>query len=55
MSIMMMNMGLSSLGTFFAGMLAESISVQWAIGGLAITLTGFSIIGLIPRRVRSLE
>jgi MFS family permease len=38
MSIMMMNFGLSSLGTFFAGVLAESISAPWAIGGLAMIL-----------------
>lgn len=55
MSIMTMNMGLSSLGTFFAGMLAESFSVQWAVGGLAITLVGLSMVGLIPRTVRKLE
>jgi len=55
MSIMMMNFGLSSLGTFFAGVLAESLSVQWAIGGLAMILVGGSLLGLIPRRVRSLQ
>ena len=38
MSIMMMNFGLSSLGTFFAGILAERISAPWAIGGLAMIL-----------------
>jgi MFS family permease len=55
MSIMMMNMGLSSLGTFFAGVLAESISVQWAIGGLAIILGVISLVGFVPRLVRKLD
>jgi len=43
MSIMMMNFGLSSLGTFFAGVLAESISAQMAIGGLAAALVAISL------------
>jgi MFS family permease len=36
MSFMMMGIGFSSLGTFFAGILAEHLGVQWAIGGMAI-------------------
>ena len=36
MSILMMNWGLSGLGTFFGGVLADSIGAQWAIGGLAL-------------------
>lgn len=38
MSILMMNQGLSGLGTFFVGMLTEEIGVQWAIGGFAAVL-----------------
>ncbi len=56
MSIMMMNFGLSGLGTFFAGVLAERISAQWAIGGLAITLVALSLGGyLLSPKLRKLE
>jgi MFS transporter, DHA1 family, staphyloferrin A biosynthesis exporter len=47
MSLMMMNWGLSGLGTFFAGVLSESISVQWAIGGFATVLSLFTLVILI--------
>ena len=43
MSILMMNQGLSGLGTFFVGMLAEGIGVQWAIGGFAAILVFLSV------------
>jgi predicted MFS family arabinose efflux permease len=51
MSILMMNQGLSGLGTFFVGILAESIGVQWAIGGFAVVLILLSIyfILFLPR------
>jgi MFS transporter, DHA1 family, staphyloferrin A biosynthesis exporter len=42
MSIMSMSFGLSSLGAFFAGLLAQDIGAQWAIGGLAIVLVAVS-------------
>ena len=38
MSIMMMQWGFMSLCTFFAGVLAEIIPVQWVIGGFAALL-----------------
>ena len=38
MSILMMNQGLSGLGTFFVGILSEGVGVQWAIGGFATVL-----------------
>jgi hypothetical protein len=38
MSIMMMQWGLMSLCTFFAGMLAEVLPVQVVISGLAVAL-----------------
>ncbi len=38
MSFMMVGFGLSSLGTFFGGILAETMGIEWAIGGLAIVL-----------------
>jgi hypothetical protein len=44
---MMLNFGLSGLGTFFAGMLAEGISAQWAVGGLSMVLVGISFLAII--------
>jgi MFS family permease len=38
MSFMMLGFGLSSLGTVFGGILAETMGIAWAIGGLAIAL-----------------
>lgn len=38
MSFMMLGFGLSSLGTFFGGILAETMGIEWAIGGLALAL-----------------
>jgi MFS family permease len=38
MSFMMLGFGLSSLGTVFGGILAETMGIEWAIGGLAIAL-----------------
>ena len=38
MSIMMMQWGFMSLCTFFAGVLAEIMPVQWVIGGFAALL-----------------
>jgi hypothetical protein len=38
MSILMMNQGLSGVGTFFVGFLSEGVGVQWAIGGFAAAL-----------------
>ncbi|MGD9142567.1 MAG: MFS transporter [Dehalococcoidia bacterium] len=51
MSFMMMGLGFSSLGTFFAGILAESVGIQWAMGGFAVMLVIASIglIVLTPR------
>jgi len=56
MSILSMNMGLTSLGTFFAGILAESIGVQWAVGGFAMVLVLLSLWGLLfMTRIRKLD
>ena len=56
MSIMSVSFGLSSLGTFFASMLAESISPQWALGGLAIILAIISTgVFLFIPRIRKLD
>ena len=56
MSFMMMGIGFSSLGTFFAGVLAETIGIEWAIGGLALLLVAASaaLLVLTPR-LRELE
>ena len=56
MSVNMMDMGLSSLGTFAAGLLAEGIGAQWAIGGFALILVLLMTLTLvfIPR-IRKLD
>jgi MFS family permease len=56
MSFMMMGIGFSSLGTFFAGVLAEALGVGWAIGGLAMILVLTSVALLMfTSRLRKLE
>jgi MFS family permease len=56
MSFMMMGIGFSSLGTFFAGILAEAVGVQWSIGGLAMALVLVSIMMLtFTTRLRRLD
>jgi MFS transporter, DHA1 family, staphyloferrin A biosynthesis exporter len=56
MSIMMLNFGLSSLGTFFAAVLAQTLSAPWAIGGLALVLVGISLSSLLfVSRLRKLD
>jgi len=56
MSIYMMEFSLMSFGTFGAGVLAEAIGVQWAIGGFAMVLVFLCILALafLPR-LRRLE
>jgi len=56
MSFMMMGLGFASLGTFFAGILAETIGIQWSIAGLAILLVVVSgaLLTFTPR-LRKLE
>ncbi len=44
MSTNMLYIGLSQLGTFFAGIIAESVGVQWAVGGFAALLTIIAIL-----------
>ena len=43
-SFVMMNSGLASLGTFLTGVLAESIGIQWSLGGMAMLLVAVSLI-----------
>lgn len=56
MSFMMMELGFSSLGTFFAGIMADVVGVQWAIGGLAIMFVVMSVfLTVLTPRLRRLE
>jgi len=56
MSFMMLGFGLSSLGTFFGGILAETMGIQWSIGGLAIALVIVSLAMLLfSSRLRRLD
>lgn len=56
MSFMMMGIGFSSLGTFFAGLLAESVGIQWSVGSLAALLVIVSVLLFTgTTRVRRLD
>jgi MFS family permease len=56
MSFMMLGFGLSSLGTFFGGILAETIGVEWSIGGLSIALGIISVAMItFSSRLRKLD
>jgi MFS family permease len=56
MSIFMMQWGLMSLCTFFAGVLADVIPVQWVVGGLATALIILSTLTMIfIPRIRRLD
>ena len=56
MSLYMMEFGLTSFGVFGAGVLADNVGVEWAVGGLAILLVIFSILALIfSPRLRKLD
>ena len=56
MSFYEMDHGLTSLGTFGVGLLAEAAGVQWAVGGFAMILVFLSVLTLafVPR-VRRLD
>ncbi|MDP2729733.1 MAG: MFS transporter [Dehalococcoidales bacterium] len=51
MSIYMMQFGLQSFSSFAAGLLAEGVGIQWAIGGFAMVLVFLCIMALffVPR------
>ncbi len=56
MAIYMMEFGLTSLSVFFAGVLADSIGVQWAIGGLAMALMAMCAVVLVMSpKLRALQ
>ncbi len=56
MALYMMQFGFASLSTFLAGILAEGVGVQWAVGSLAILLTVLTVgvIAVAPR-IRKME
>jgi MFS family permease len=56
LSFFMLCFGLSSLGAFFAGILAEGIGVQWAVGSLAMLLIVMTLLvfAAVPR-IRQLD
>ena len=56
MSLIIMQFGLSSLGTFSAGEIAQSFGVQWGVGGFAMLLVALSILAIIVfPRLRNLN
>ncbi len=56
MSIYMMQFGLTSFTTFAAGAMAESMGVQWVVGGFAMALTVISLLAIVfARRLRQLD
>ena len=56
MSIYMMEFGLTSLSVFVAGVLSDSIGIQWAIGGLAVALMALTAAVLVfSPRLRALQ
>lgn len=56
MSLYMMEFGLMSLGVFFASILAESMGIQWSVGGFALSFAFLSLLTLtfVPR-IRNLD
>ncbi len=56
MSIYQMNFGFTAFGVFAAGMIAESIGVQWAVGVFAAMLLVLSAVALfVVPRIRRLD
>jgi len=55
MSFFMLGFGFGSLGAFFAGLLAEGIGPQWAVGSLAIVLVLVTLAMMMVPRLRKLD
>jgi MFS family permease len=56
MSVQMLGFGMSSLGAVFGGVMAETLGIQWSVGGLAIALAVVSTLILIfSSRLRTLD
>lgn len=56
MSIYMMQFGITSFAVFAAGLIAEKVGPQWALGGLAMVLIAVSLLAFafVPR-IRNLD
>jgi MFS family permease len=56
MSFQMLGFGLSSLGTVFGGVLADTLGIRWSVGGLAMALAVITVfILLFGQRLRRLD
>jgi MFS family permease len=55
MSFFMLGFGFSSLGAFFAGLLAEGIGAPWSVGSLAVVLLIFTLVTMAMPQVRKLD
>jgi MFS family permease len=56
MSFFMLGFGFSSLGAFFAGIMAEGVGVQWAVGSLAMLLVVICLLAFaVVPRIRKLD
>jgi MFS family permease len=56
MSFFMLGFGFSSLGAFFAGIIAEGVGVQWSVGGMAMILVIVTVMALaMSPRLRKLD
>ncbi len=56
MSIYQMNFGFTAFGVFAAGLMAESMGVQWALGGFAGALVMLSAVAIfVVPRIRRLD
>jgi MFS family permease len=56
MSFLMLGFGLSSLGAFFAGLLAEGVGAPWSVGSMAIVLVILTLVLMVTsKRLRKLD
>lgn len=56
MSVYMMQFGLTSFSAAIAGVIAETVNIQWVIGGLAMLLAVISLVTLgFAKRLRQLD
>jgi MFS family permease len=56
MSLLLMQFGLTSFGAFLAGVLAEEVGIQLALGGFAVVLFVLSVMALaFVSRIRKLD
>jgi len=56
MSVYIMEFGLTSFGSFGAGLLAEGVGAQWALGGFAMVLVLVALLALVfLHRIRRLD